>query len=353
MSDFVRRNAPKASQEAPPARLRNVWFLVLAPLAVALAGAGVFFVYHKNKSEAAKPALTAASPMEIATGAEVSFTGMVQARNMVLVETPIEGTVETVEVEPGSEVSEGQILARIKNEGVQSSFEAAREDLDRTQNRINNLESSIIAARLEVSRSQADSERARIEYDRVERAASRQSMLFKEGATARLTYEKAQSEFAAARAEYDGLRDVARKSEDRVTALSKDLDAVKKTLEEKQKSLEGANADLALAEVHSPVDGVVVGMKAKVGEEVELGVGDLFEIAVELGELQIAFAPDPKTSEKLKDGLPATVQLLELSRDGVSGEVRKTPTGDWRVYFASPDPAVKPGINAIIKIKLN
>jgi multidrug efflux pump subunit AcrA (membrane-fusion protein) len=331
-----------------------VWILVLAPLVILLAAAGAFYYYHKRSVAEAKPVAPVVAPVvETPAGTEVSYSGVVQARNVVLIETPIEGIVETLEVEVGNEVSEGQILARIKNEELETSREAAQQDLDRSRNRVNNLESALIAARLEVSRAQAEVERVRIDSDRIERAAQRQSMLYREGATARLTYEKAQKDQAMAKAEYESARQAARRGEDRVAALISDLEAVRKSLDEKQQSLENAKTDLALAEVHSPVDGVIVGMKAKVGEPVELGAGDLFEVAVELGQLQVAFDPDPNVAGKLKDGLPATIQLIELSRDGIGGEVKRTEKGDWRVQFASPDPVVKPGINAIIKIKLN
>lgn len=334
--------------------VRDRWFLALASLLMlGLVGGGIY-VWKRGKAPAQKvqeapPPL--AEPV-LQPGAEVSFTSVIQAQVVAPISAPIEGTLETIEVEVGAEVSEGQLLARIKNLGLESAQAEAQQDLERVQTRVNNLESSLIAARLEGSRVFADADRARGEYEKSDKAAERQRMLYNEKATPRLTYEKAQKDFAQAKAEYDALREQARQAEARVQNTTLELDAAKRALDEKKESLEGARADMAVSEVHSPVDGVVVSVNGKVGDEVERSMKDLFQVAVDPSQLQVIIEPDERIAEKMTEGLPALVQVLEISSDGISGEVKKTESGQWKVEFTTGDVNIKPGLNAIVKVKL-
>jgi multidrug efflux pump subunit AcrA (membrane-fusion protein) len=331
--------------------IRDRWFLALASLVMlALVGGGVYA--WKRRAAPSTPVKPVAEEAAPAAGAEVSFTGVIQAQVVAPVAAPIDGTLETVEVEVGSEVFEGQLIARIKNLGLETEQAEAQQEVERVQTRINNLESTLIAARLEASRAGADAERARLEYEKAEKAATRQQLLYNEKATPRLTYEKAQRDLAQAKTEYDAAREQARQAEERVAGTLRELDAAKRMLEEKTASLEAARADMAVSEVHAPVDGLLVAAAAKVGDEVEPGMKDLFQIAVDPSKLQVLLEPEAAVAAKLAEGLPAIVQVLELSSDAIAGEVKKTESGQWKVEFTTGDSNIKPGLNAIVKVKL-
>lgn len=341
---------------APPERsFRDRWFLALAALVlVAIVAAGVV-VWRRQvaarQAAAAKPAASADAP--IPAGAEISFTGVVSARNVLPIPASLDGVIEEVMVDVGSSVEQEQPLARIKNDGLASSHQQAKLDLERALERTSTLESTLISARLEAARASGDSERTRGDAERLDRVLKREEMLFREGATPRLKFEKAQKDAAAAAADWEGARTAAAQGADKVTKLTSDLDALKRMVEEKTKELEGAQADIDAAVVAAPVDGVIVGVKAKAGDEVSPAANkDLFQIAVAADELQIELDPEPKLLERLKEGSPALIQLLELSIEGVPGELKKTEQGKWRIEFKAPDPVVKPGLNAVVKVKL-
>lgn len=331
------------------------WFLAIASLLLlSITGAGVA-LWRRSKVVPKPPAPVAQkapAPAEPSAPAELSFTGNIQAQVIVPVPAPIDGTVESVAVEVGHDVFEGQLLARIKNDGLESAQAEAQQEVERSQTRINNLESSLISARLEASRATADQDRARAEFERAERAANREQMLFREGATARLKFEKAQKDFEKAKTDYDSIRELARTAQERITATAQELEAARRVLDERKTGLEGAKADLQMAEVHSPVDGVVSGVRANAGEQVDISIKDLFQIAVDSSKLEILLDAPPDVLAKLREGLPALVQVLEVSQDGFSGEVKKNGQGQFKVEFASPDPNVKPGLSAIVKVKL-
>lgn len=341
----------------PERTFRDRWFLLLAALVLlGIIGGGVYAWRRQIAAKAAAAAAAAKAAAETeqqyASGAEVSFAGTVLARNILAIPAPIDGTVESVEVEVGSAVEQDQPLARIKNEALATAHEAAKLDVESATSRVETLESSLIAAKLEASRSAGDAERARGDADRLARAARHEELLFREGATARLKFEKAQKDAATAASESEALRSAAEQAAEKVTKLTADLEAAKKMVEDKAGALDGAQSEIDAAGVTAPVDGVVISVKAKPGDQVTMQGADLFQIAVAADELAVNVEPTPQIAGKLKDGLPALVNLLELQIDGVPGELKRDDKGQWRVEFKAPDPNVKPGLNAVVRVKL-
>ena len=288
----------------------------------------------------------------IASGAELTYTGVISARELLLVAAPVEGTLEALEVQPGQEVFEGQLLGRIRNESLDGIRTAAQEQLEAAQSKVTNLESALLASRLEVSRASADASRAQGEYDRMSKAATRQQMLYREGATPRLTFEKAMKDADGARAEYEGLRELARRAEERIKDQTSDLEAARKTLEEREKSLEAAQSDLAAAEVHAPADGVLLASRAQVGDTVHAGMEDLFQISTNPLKLKVTIEPEPPVLAKLRTPLPTAVLVAELPLSSIEGELVEIKDGKVTVNFDAPDPAIKAGLTATVRVKI-
>lgn len=303
-----------------------------------------------RKPEPKKTPPPAEAPL--AAGAELSYSGLIGAREVLFVPAPVEGTLETLEVEPGQEIFEGQLLGRIRNEGLDGIRAAAQEQLESAQSKVTNLESSLLAARLEVSRATADSSRAQGEYDRLSKIATRQQMLYREGATPRLTFEKAVKDADSARAEFEALRELARRAEDRIKDQTSDLEAARKTLEEREKALEAARNDLAAAEVHSPADGVLIAARAKVGDTIDAGMDDLFQISTNALKLKVTIEPEPPVLARLRAPLPVSVLVAEMPLSPIDGELAEIKDGKVTVNFDAPDAAVKPGLTATVRVKL-
>jgi multidrug efflux pump subunit AcrA (membrane-fusion protein) len=348
-------------REAPQPRavrsFRDRWFLLLAALVfLGIGGGGVYAWRYQVAAKAAAAAEAAAKAAEekalLASGAEVSFAGPVLARNVLAIPAPIDGTVESVDVQVGTSVAQDQPLARIKNERLASQHEAAKADLDRAAERIGVLESSLISARLEASRSAADSDRARMDAERLDRALKHEELLFREGATARLKFEKIQKDAAAAIAEAEALRAAAAQAAEKIAKITADLDAAKKSVDERNAALEEAQSEIDAAVVTAPVDGLILAVNAKPGDQAASSGTDLFQIAVAADELTVNIEPNPQVAAKLKEGLPALVNILELQMDGIAGELKLGEKGQWRVDFKVADLNVKPGLNAVVRVKL-
>jgi multidrug resistance efflux pump len=282
---------------------------------------------------------------------EISAPGKIQARNVVDVASPIDGVLDQFLVNVGEQVFEGEVLARIRNDALDAAQATARADLDKARAKETDLESQLIAARLDASRARSDAARAKADYDRTEKVYQRQKMLLDAGATPRLTFEKAQKDFETAKADYEGYSTSAQTAEDRVASLTKEIESAKAAVETKSQDLESAQAHAAGGEVRSPANGMVVGLRGKPGDPVDPGMKDLVVIAVDLSALEVVVDADPKTAQRIHQGQPALIEVAEAP-SAIEGAVREIKSGQVFVDFTSPSAAIKPGLTAQVKFKV-
>ena len=208
-------------------RMRGKQLLIAIALVTAAIAGGALFALRQRAKPAAPAGTKAAAPPP-----EIVLPAKIRAQTVVPVGVPISGTVESLLVEAGQQVSEGQLLGRIKNTALGADSQSAAADLDRLEAAAGALENQVIVARAEAARARADAARAHAEFDRSERAYLRQQMLVKEGATPRLAYEKSAREYEAAKTERDRVDELARGADDRLSLLVRNLDAARHSVEE-------------------------------------------------------------------------------------------------------------------------
>jgi HlyD family secretion protein len=315
---------------------------------VVLAAAGAWSVYRY--SAARKPSVVAATPPKPAAPVQpVSLTGRIEARKVIPVAAPSDGIVDALFADIGQEVEHGQLLARIKSARLGAILDDATSLAESAQSRLNDLEASIISARLESSRAAADSTRAKNEFERADKAYQRQSMLMREGATPRLVFEKAQRDYETAKQEFENKSALSQQAETRLEALGREREAAKRALDEKNLALDQAKADVSSGDLVSPVDGVIVGRHGQPGEQVSPTTMDFFQIAVELGSLSVAVDPPPPVLARIHPGQQAFVHVAEYPED-LPGSVREIRGTQAIVDFTSPSAAIRPGLTANVRI---
>lgn len=304
---------------------------------------------HLRQPKADAPAK---DPEAVSKATEVSLPGRIEAQHTVEVAAAVEGTIARFEAEVGQEVFQGQLLAQITNGGLQTEQTNASSDVERAQIRTNNLESSLIQARLEASRAGADASRAKSDTERLEKIYLRQKLLVQEGATPRLVFEKAERDYKAAEAEAASLTEIAKQAEDRIATLSAEIDTARRQLDAKNEELERVRAEVAACEVHAPVTGVIVARRGQVGDDVDTTTNDLFRIAVDLSELKIVVEPRPLELKRMRPGLNAIIRVTENGNEPLPGLVREIKGNQVLVEFQNPNPAIRPGLTAQVQIKL-
>jgi multidrug efflux pump subunit AcrA (membrane-fusion protein) len=323
------------------------WAAAAAILVVlAAAGAAVLFVIRARGTPAA---IVETKPAEPPT--EIVLPARLAAKNVVEIPAPIEGRVEQFHVDVGEEVSEGELIAVIRSQRLQTDMEAAQIDLERVQTRVSNLESEISAARLESSRATADATRVRADLDRASRTYQREKMLLAEGATPRLKFEKAQRDFAALEQESKTLDQVARQAEERVAALNLELDTARKILQDKTDDFEASKGRIAAGEVLSPATGIVVSRRGTAGDDVHPSMTDLFRIATDVSVMEALADADPGQLALIREGQAAFVAIAE-TQDVLPGTVIGVRDGKVIIEFANPNPTIRPGVPVQVRIKL-
>ncbi|MEO8028088.1 MAG: hypothetical protein ABI823_16505 [Bryobacteraceae bacterium] len=334
-------------------KVRGKW-LLFAGITILIAIAVGAVVVWRREAKAVKPAVVAAPPPPAPEGNEISLTGRIRAQKVLVVGASIGGLLENFFVEVGQEVYEGQLLGRIRNGKFESDEEVANAEFEKAQTRLQSLEASQIAARLEASRATADAQRAKAELDRAERVYQRQSMLMREGATPRLQYEKADREYKSAKAEFENLEAVSNAAEDRATTMVKEIERSRQVLNDRAQAMENTKASVGAGEMVAPADGLVIALHGSPGEQVTIeGNRDMVQLAIELTSLEAVVEPPPPALARIKPGLPARIRIAELISEPLVGSVARIDGNQVVVQFLSPNTGIKPGLTAQVTIQLN
>ncbi len=326
------------------------WIGIAGGIVVVVCAIAVLAIRGRQRPAPRPAAATAAAA--VVQGNEVTLQGKIRPQHITGVAASVPGFIEAFLVEPGTEVYEGQVLARIGAQGLESAREVAQVMLERAQEQASKAESGIATARLELSRAEADSTRARMALDRADRTFQRQQTLLKEGATPRLTFEKALHDYEAAQKEWDIVDATVRTGRDQVQSAAEEVGAAKKIVADKTKALEDAQYALSAAEVHAPVDGYVVSRKGEVGADAQSIGSELFQIATDLYALEVALEPKAEVLKRIIPGQPALVLVLDLQSAAMQGAVREIRNGQVIVEFNSNLPAIKPGMAADVRLRL-
>jgi multidrug resistance efflux pump len=332
--------------------MQGKWVVVTVALVVAGAAGGVIVMRRRHAPPAAPP--RAAGALELPASGIVTFTGTIRAQRVVNIGASVDGDIEVFLAEVGQEVFQGQALARIASPAVAGDREDASNAVERARDEVARNENALSAALMEQSRAAADADRGRAEMDSANREYQRQLAAFKQGATPRVAYEKAEKSYQTAADRYNLLnRTLTAAAEDARNSQAA-VDAAKAALEARLAGLDEArdNADAA-TEVRSPVDGVVVARNGEQGKPAREPGDQMFTIATDLSALEVTVEPPPPVLSRIVPGLPAMVLVPELTSAGFEGEVQGIDKGVVVVQFVSALPAVRPGMKADVRIKLN
>jgi multidrug resistance efflux pump len=305
--------------------------------------AGGFFAYRRSPVSLAPPRVVPVAPSEI------TLTGIVQPAQVMNVSVPVDGTIDQFMAAVGQHVSEGEILARIRNAKRAAAQQIAKLDVEQAQSRLSQLESTLIAARLEVSRSEADAIRIKSNLAQTEKAFDRQKTMFQEGVTPRLAYEKAEHEYNSLKAAAESLAEIAKNAADRVDLTTKELEPARQELAQKNADLEDAEAEAAVGEVNSPADGVVIERRGQLGQPVTIAMTDLFQIAVDPLVLEAVAPVEPQA--RILAGQAVAIQIASAPSP-TAGIVREVKSGQVFIDIQNPSPAIRRGVTVQIKIKL-
>ena len=285
--------------------------------------------------------------------AEVTISGPVRPQHVTSLGANVEGNIEAFLADVGEDVYQGQVLARIGSAGLESTRQEATLAVERAQDAVTKAEAAANSARLETSRAEADMQRSRLELDRLKRVFERQNLLHSNGATPQIVYEKAVREYEAGVKDSEIMEQAVRAARDNVQNMLLQVTAAKRTLADKTEQLQTAESAFTAAEVRSPVDGTVVGRKGEVGKPAQEAGDQLFQIATDIYALEIPLEPEPAILKRLHPGQAVSVWVLDIQSSAIQGEIKEVKDTQAIVEFNSVTPAIRPGMRADVRVRLD
>jgi multidrug resistance efflux pump len=165
-------------------------------------------------------------------------------------------------------------------------------------------------------------------------------------------YQKALQEYEAALKDSELIDATVRTGSEHIQSGIDEVAAARKIVADKMRLLEEAQANLSAAEIHSPVDGYVVSRKGEVGGSAGEPGDPLFQIATDLYAMEVALEPKAEMLKRIVPGQPALVLVLDLQNAAMAGVVREIKDNQVIVEFDSTLPAIKPGMQADVRLKL-
>ena len=281
--------------------------------------------------------------------ASVSATGSTQPNTQVVVTPEVEGIIESVMVAEGDTVSKGDTLLTIKNDSLGRAVLDAEQAVRQAENGVSAAERSVQSANNAYST-----------------AASNYDSVFSKG------YETQEEADAAGEAATTAL-DTAQQG---VDSANLELDNARIALDKAREGLSDAQESADKRTITAPASGAVVSLNAKVGAGIgratgsttgESVTGSLMTIA-DLSQMRVTVQVNEVDINKVQVGqkaevtfssiedmtLEAEVQHIAALASG-SGEANAAAVGgvvtyDVELLIPDPDPRVKPGMTARVKI---
>src|ERR1035438_435293 len=118
--------------------MRGRWMLAIAGMVALGLAAGGFVAFHGSPVAPQQPRAVPVAP------AEITLTGSIQPAQVINVPVPVDGTVDQFMADVGQHVSEGEVLARIRNPKRAAAQQMAKLDAEQAQNRLSQLEAAQI-----------------------------------------------------------------------------------------------------------------------------------------------------------------------------------------------------------------
>ncbi|MCG6899694.1 MAG: efflux RND transporter periplasmic adaptor subunit [Gammaproteobacteria bacterium] len=246
----------------------------------------------------------------------VTATGALEPVNQVDVGSELSGTIETVAVDFNDKVQRGQLLARL--------------DTDRLQAQVLESRASLQSNEAKVKEAQATVQETRLSLERCEKLAERQLCTVGDLDAARAAYTRAKAAEASARAQVAVAR----------------------------ATLDGKETELAKAEIHSPIDGLVLLRQIEPGQTVaaSLQAPILFTLAEDLSQMELHVAVDEADVGKIAVGqsavftvdawpernFPARITQVRFAPRTIDGVV----TYETLLAVDNSDLSLRPGMTA-------
>ncbi len=323
-------------------------------IALALLAAGLAGGYYLFPDWTAAPADTGYRLAKADRGeivATVNATGTINPTTTVIVGSQLSGQVVEILADYNSEVSAGQVVARLNSDQIRARLDAARADLEqmRAQKLVQQGQIEKVRADTDKAHAAKTDVEAQVERNQAlladsERIFQRQGDLRSRGFAAQATFDTARATRDAQQAALNSARAQVKSAEAQIRGLAADLQVAQANLKaviaqvaQREAAVRQIQVDLTNTDIRSPVSGVVVQRNVELGATVaaSLQAPVLFLIADDLHRMEIAASIDETDVGRVKAGqsVAFTVNAYpgrDFRRHGEAGAARLAERAECR-----------------------
>ena len=280
--------------------------------------------------------------------AAVSSSGTVNPVRQVVIGSQVSGQIKEMRVDFNSEVTQGQVIARIDPQLFTYRVNQATADLESARASVLNAQANVGAVSASVSRARLDADNAQRDRLRKQELLDRQFV--------------SQADFETSRNTAGTLAEALKVTLAQLEVARAQVVAAQAVVRQREAALSQARFDLERTEIRSPVDGVVIKRSVDVGQTVaaSLQAPELFIIARDLSDMQVEAAIDEADIARVRIDQKVTFTIDAFpgrSFEGRVGQIRKAAVSAQNVVtytvvvaFANPNAAVLPGMTANVRI---
>jgi len=264
----------------------------------------------------------------------VSASGKIRALNTIKVGSEVSGQVSQVFVDYNSTVVAGQPLAQI--------------DPTRLRARVAQAEAQVQLARAALVQSQAALTRARTDIAVQTRDFARRKELAERGFTSKAGLDQSANALAAAQGSLDG--------------AAAGISSARAQIRQREAELQSAQLDLSRTRIVAPASGTVINKLVEPGATVAASfqTPNLFEIAADLGVMQVEASVDEADIGQVRTGQPVRFTVDAYPDETFRAVVRQIRTSATEAqnvvsYFVilqveNPEGKLLPGMTANVEI---
>lgn len=280
--------------------------------------------------------------------AAVSSSGTVNPVSQVSVGSQVSGQIKEMLADFNTEVSEGQLIARIDPESFQYKLRQASADLESARAAVLNAQANIAAVMAGVSK-------ARLDADNAQRDAQRKQDLLAREFISQADYENARNTAGT-------LAESLKVTQAQADVARAQATAAQAVVRQREAAVAQARVDLERTEIRSPVNGVVIKRSVDVGQTVaaSLQAPELFIIARNLSDMQVDASIDEADISRVRFDQKASFTIDAFpgrSFEGSVKQIRKAAVASQNVVtytvvigFSNPNSTLLPGMTANVRI---
>ena len=251
----------------------------------------------------------------------VSATGTVQAVTTVQVGSQVSGTVEWLGADFNSQVTRGQVIARLDPAIFQAQVANSRANVANAEAAVAAAETEINSQKANLTAAKSNQEVTRVQRDDAAALVKRYEELKNVLSGRDLEAAQAQANAAAARYEQAAAQ-VGQVQAANASAKAR-VEQAKASVAQARAQLQTSEANLAHSIISSPIDGVVVSRNVDVGQTVaaSLSAPTLFTIANDLTKMQVLASIDEADVGQIRQGIRANFSVDAYPGETFTGEI--------------------------------